>query len=367
VGEVILSSSQLRTAVGGLPPRPELGAGLDRMDRVVSELQRRALALRTTPVQRVIDTLPRVARDVAARSGKRVEVQIAGAELELDRAILDRLADPLAHLIRNAVDHGIEDPEARRRAGKPEAGRIEIEARRVKDSICIAVADDGRGIDLDSVRRKAVEAGLLHPDLAEDLAPQQLASLVFRPGLSTASRVSDISGRGVGMDAVKSTIESLGGQVEVATEPGQGTTTVLVVPVTAAVQRVLLVECGGEIVAIPIGKVERLLEIEARRVEVAGREAFILTEDEEPLLVLDLSACLGWGALPSARGREPVSLVQVQVRGQRVALRVEHLAGQQEIYVKPVPSLFAGLRPLAGLTILGDGRPAFLVDVGQLA
>jgi len=364
---VILSSSQLRTAVGELPSRPELGAGLDRMDRVVSELQRRALALRTTPVQRVIDNLPRVARDVAARSEKRVEVQISGAELELDRAILDRLADPLAHLIRNAVDHGIEDPETRRRAGKPEAGRIEIEARRVKDSICISVADDGRGIDLNAVRRKAVEAGLLHSDLAEDLPPQQIAALVFRPGLSTASQVSDISGRGVGMDAVKSTIESLGGHVEVATEPGRGTTTVLMVPVTAAVQRVLLVECGGEIVAIPIGKVERLLEVEARRVETAGQESFILTEDEEPLLVLDLSACLGWGALPSAHGRDLVSLVQVQVRGQRVVLRVEHLAGQQEIYVKPVPPLFAGLRSLAGLTILGDGRPAFLVDVGQLA
>jgi two-component system chemotaxis sensor kinase CheA len=365
VGEVILSSSHLRTASGvrGSAP-PEVNSGLDRMDRVVGELQRRALNLRTTPLQRVLDGLPRVARDVALHGGKRVEVVIEGAELELDRSILDRLADPLAHLVRNAVGHGIEPPDVRAEAGKPEIGTLAIQARRERDTIRIAVSDDGGGIDLDAVRERAVASGLLHPDLAEDLPPQELAALVFKPGLSTAHEVSEVSGRGVGMDAVKATIESLGGQIEIATAPGRGTTTALVVPITAAVQRVLLVDACAQAVALPIAKIERLLEVEPGDIEEAGRESFLLVDDE-PMLVLDLGECVGWGPTSSARGTVP--LVLVEMRGQRVALRVERLGGQQEIYVKPLPPLFAGLRTLAGLTVLGDGSPVFLLDVGQLA
>jgi two-component system chemotaxis sensor kinase CheA len=365
VGEVILSTSQLRTTAStqDVPTRGALTTGFDRMERVVGELQRRAMALRTTPLLRVIDTLPRVARDVAQRCGRRVEVEISGAELELDRSILDRLADPLGHLVRNAVDHGIEPPEDRRAAGKPEIGRIEIAARRERDSIRIAVSDDGRGIDLDGVRARAVAAGLIHPDLADDLPPEEIAAMVFRPGLSTAGRISEISGRGVGMDAVKTSIESLGGHIEIASEPGHGTSTALVVPVTAAVQRVLLVEAAGESVALPVSKVERLVEVPEADIEEAGQEAFVMVDDE-PLLVLDLADCLGW----ARRGERPAvaALAIVELRGQRVALRADCFDGQQEIYVKPVPSLFAGLRTLAGLTVLGDGRPVFLLDVGQL-
>ena len=164
--------------------------------------------------------------------GKSVEVELRGAELELDRSILDRLHDPLVHLVRNAVDHGLEMPAVRKQESKPLAGRLEIDARREKDSIRISVTDDGRGIDLEAVRDRAVSRGLLHADLAEDLPPQEIARLVFRPGLSTASEISGFSGRGVGMDAVKATIESLGGQVELDSRPGLGTTTSLVVPVT---------------------------------------------------------------------------------------------------------------------------------------
>jgi two-component system chemotaxis sensor kinase CheA len=364
VGEVILSTSQLRGAAGSLASRAHIRSGFDRVERVVGELQRRAVALRTTPLLRVIETLPRVARDVAQRTGKRVEVELAGAELELDRSILDRLADPLSHLVRNAVDHGIEPPRERVACGKPEVGRIEIAARRDRDAIRIAVSDDGRGIDLDAVRARAVADGLVHPDLADTLPNEEIAALVFRAGLTTAESVSEISGRGVGMDAVKTTIESLGGHIEIATEPGRGTSTALVVPVSAAVQRVLLVASGGETVAIPIAKVERLLEVAEGEIEEAGSEAFVMVDDE-PLLALDLADCLGWEPVKTKRERVP--LVVVEIRDQRVALRVEQLAGQQEIYVKPVPPLFAGLRQLAGLTVLGGGEPVFLLDVGHLA
>jgi two-component system chemotaxis sensor kinase CheA len=212
------------------------------------------------------------------------------------------------------------------------------------------------------VRRRAIEAGILHADLAADLAPADVAALVFRPGVSTATAVSEVSGRGVGMDAVKSTIEGLGGRVELESRTGLGTTTTLLVPITAALQRVLLVELGDERVAIPIAKVERVVEAERSAIEEAGREAFTVVDDQ-PLLVIDLAARLG--IAPGARGRI-VPLVLTELREQRVALLVDRLDRQQEIYVKPLPRLLASARGLAGLTVLGDGRPVFLLDLNHL-
>jgi two-component system chemotaxis sensor kinase CheA len=340
----------------------DFDAGLDRMERMVGDLQRRALGLRTAPLLRVVDALPRAAREVAASLGKSVEVELRGAELELDRAILDRLADPLVHLIRNAVDHGIETPNARLESGKPVAGRLVIDARRERDHVRISVSDDGRGIDLESVRRRAVEAGVLHADLAADLAPADVAALVFRPGVSTAAAVSEVSGRGVGMDAVKAAIEGLGGRVELESRAGLGTTTTLLVPITAALQRVLLVGLGTEQVAIPIAKVERVVEAERDGLERAGPEIFTVVDDQ-PLLVIDLAVRLG---IPPAQRGAIVALVLVELREQRVALLVDRLDRQQEIYVKPLPRLLASARGLAGLTVLADGRPVFLLDVNQL-
>jgi two-component system chemotaxis sensor kinase CheA len=364
VGEVILNTSQVRTSAeaDASDRRAALGEDLDRMDRAVGELQRRALELRTTPLLRIVEPLPRAARELAERAGKRVEVAIAGAELELDRSILDRLGDPLVHLLRNAVDHGIEAPAARAAAGKPAVGRIQIEARREKDTIRISVSDDGAGIDLDRLRARAVEAGLVHADLAADLPPHALAALVFEPGLSTAEHVSEISGRGVGMDAVRTTIESLGGSVELSSQRGAGTTTTLIVPITAAVQRVLVIGVGDEAVALPIAKIERIVELPVERIEQSGDESFTLI-GEELVPVLDLAARLG---VPGKR-ESSVPLVLTELRGARVGLTADRVIGQQQIYVKPVPELLSGLRALAGLTILGDGRPMFLVDLNQIA
>ena len=365
VGEVVLSSRQLRTASAGerAPGGADFSAGLDRMERMVGELQRRALSLRTAPLLRVLDALPRLARDLARQTGKRVEVEFSGAELELDRSILDRLGDPLVHLVRNAVDHGLEAPAARRATGKPETGLIAIDARRDKDTIRISVRDDGAGIDLDAVRARAIETGVLHPDLAADLPPEEVLAFVFRAGLSTRAQVSTISGRGVGMDAVKATVESLGGHVELTSAAGRGTTTTLVVPITAAVQRVLLLGVGEDTVAVPIAKVERIVEIPGRALERSGRECFALV-DGEPLLVLDLAERLGLAPPPPSAA---LPLVLAEVRGERVGVRIERLAGQQEIYVKPVPPLLACARALAGMTVLGDGSPVFVLDLNQIA
>lgn len=366
VGEVILNTSQVRTAAGAERPNrgAHLSASLDRMERAVGDLQLRALELRTTPLMRIVEPLPRMARDVAQRLGKRVEVEIRGGELELDRNILDRLSDPLVHLLRNAVDHGIEEPQQRLQSGKSETGRIAIDARREKDLIRIAVVDDGAGIDLEVVRQRAVSAGLVHPDVAEDLPAEDLAAFVFHAGFSTAEKISEISGRGVGMDAVRATIEGLGGGVELRTELGQGTTTTLVVPVSAAVQRVLLLGVGGETVALPITRVERIVELEKGAIERSPHDAFAMI-DGEPVLMFDLAPRL---CLPDeSEPDQPVAtLVLVNVRGERVALRVDSVSGQQQIYVKPVPELLAPLRALAGMTILGDGRPVFVLDQNQL-
>ncbi|MFK7894908.1 MAG: chemotaxis protein CheA [Myxococcota bacterium] len=363
VGEVILSSSQLRTGVARYAQDPEVADGFDRVDRRVAELQRRVLELRTAPLVRVTDNLPRTARQVAEKLGKRVEVEIIGAELELDRSILDRLGEPLLHIVRNAVDHGIESPEERRAAGKPEVGHLRVEARRQKDSIVIEIADDGKGIDLASVARRALDAGLIHPDLIDDLPPEEVVGFIFHAGLSTAQSVSEVSGRGVGMDAVKATIESLGGDVELRTEHGRGTTTLLYVPITAAVQRVLLAGIAEERVAIPIAKVERILEVSADAIEEAAGESFVLVDDE-PLPVLTLANQLRIEVSEGEGGGVPIVLTDV--RGERVALRVDRFEGQQEIYVKPVPDLLTSVRILAGLTVLEDGSPVFLLDLNHL-
>ncbi len=332
------------------------------MDRVVGDLQRRALELRTTPLSRIVEPLPRMAREVARQLGKRVELSIDGAEIELDRSILDRLSDPLVHLIRNAVGHGIEMPSAREAAGKNEVGQIVIDAQRVKDSIRISIRDDGAGIDLDRLRERAVAAGILVADLAEDLSPEQLASLVFQPGISTAESISELSGRGVGMDAVRATIESLGGQVEISTQRGRGTTTAMVVPITAAVQRVLLLGVSGETVAIPVAKVERIIEVEAGAIERSGNESFTLVEDE-PVAVFPLAEHL---CLPPSKPQAQEVLVLAEVRGELMAVKIDSVVGHQQIYVKPIPELLSDVRSLAGLTILGDGLPIFLLDLNQL-
>ncbi|MBW2402110.1 MAG: chemotaxis protein CheW [Deltaproteobacteria bacterium] len=350
------------STLDGMPSTPGVSVGLDRMDRAVGELQRRALELRTTPLQRIVGPLPRMAREIARRAGKRIDVVLRNTEIEVDRTILDRLSDPLIHIFRNAVDHGIEAPDVRLAAGKPETGTIAVDALRAKDVIRIAVSDDGAGLDLERLRARAVQAGVVVADLAEDLPPDEVASLIFRPGLSTAEVVSDVSGRGVGMDAVRTTIEGLGGHVEVRTEWGLGTTMTLVVPITAAVQRALLLRIGSEIVAIPIAKVERVVELPADQIEHSGHDAFVLVDDD-PLPVIDLLERL---ALPASEPAEVAVLVLADIRGEVMALHADAIAGQQQIYVKPLPELLSSRKLLAGLTLLGEGRPVFLLDLNQL-
>lgn len=364
---MMLTSSRLRTAAqeAGLATHSTpVSQGFDQMDRSVGELKRRAMELRTTPLLRVVENLPRIARDIADARGKRVELEYSGSELALDRSILDRLYDPLVHVVRNAADHGIEDPDGRAAAGKEIKGRIEVVASRVGDSIRIEIRDDGKGIDLEAVRERAVAAGLLHKDLAGDLPADEIADFIFRPGLSTAQEVSEISGRGVGMDAVRATIESLGGTVGVHTELGQGTCTTILVPIAAAVQRLLLTRVGSGVIAFPIGKVEHIIEVDANEVEESAAESFV-SIDGIPVLVLDVAHAVGWQR-DAPGDASPTTLLLSEIRGERVALRVDALAGHQELYVKPLPRILSRVPGLAGLTVLGNGEPVFLIDSNQL-
>jgi two-component system chemotaxis sensor kinase CheA len=328
------------------------------MDRLLGDLERRARELRTAPLLRVTEKLPRIARELGISLGKRVSLELGDVSLELDRSILDRLADPLLHLVRNAIFHGIETPAERRRLGKNDAGSIRIEARRERDAVEIAVGDDGAGLDVEALRHKAVEAGILAADLAEDLPPGEVARLAFHPGLTTAARVSGVAGRGVGLAAVLADVQGLGGRVDLFSESGHGLTVLLRVPLSAALQQVILVGVGSERVAVPIARIERVDEIETARIERSGAEAFVVV-DAIPLPLLDLAGLLRVAPLEPG----PRTLVLLaEIRGQRTALRFDRLLGREEVFVKPVPTVLSGVPALCGLTLAADGRPVFVVE-----
>lgn len=364
VGELMLASDRLRagTKAAGVDPA-QIAAGLDRLDRVLGDVERRALELRTAPLHRVTETLPALARELGIALGKRVALEVTGASLGLDRSILDRLGDPLLHLVRNAVAHGIELPPERRSRAKPDVGSIRIDAHRERDSVEISVSDDGAGLDAEAIRRTAVATGLVPADLAEDLPPGEIARLAFHPGLSTATAISDLAGRGVGLGAVRSAIEALGGGIDLHSEPGRGTTVRLRVPLSAAVQRVILFGVGDETVAVPIGRIERVDEVDAMDIERATGDAFVAL-DGLALPLLDLASLLSIAPAPS---RSRVLVAVAEVGSQRVALQFDRLLGQHEAFVKPVPALLSGIGALCGLTADSAGRPVFLVDPARLS
>ena len=247
-GELLLATARLRDIGRRFPEheRPALDEGVDRLHALVKDLHGKVMGARMTPVAVVTDQLPRAARDLARKRGKDVEVTVTGAEIEIDRAILDAIAEPLLHILRNAVDHGIEEPEGRASAGKPARGRLRISVRRTRERVVVEVDDDGRGMDPERLRAAAVARGKLSPEVAARLTPREALLLACLPGVSTVTDVDDVSGRGVGMDAVKRSVESLGGALELESQPGRGTRVVLRLPLTVAVVQLLLVRAGAE-------------------------------------------------------------------------------------------------------------------------
>jgi two-component system chemotaxis sensor kinase CheA len=355
MGELVVH----RTLVESLAAQadvPGLSQAMQELTRSSQALQAMVMQVRMIPVDAVFMRFPRLVRDLSGKLGKDVELELVGKETELDRTVVEALGDPLVHLIRNALDHGLEPPADREAAGKPAAGTLEISARHAGGNVVIEVRDDGRGIDPVKVGTRAVERGLIAAEAAATLDVKGAAELLFQPGFSTAEVASDISGRGVGMDAVRTMIRELGGEVTLTSEPGQGTTAQIRLPLTLAIVAALLVEAGGQPYAIPLDRVERTLRLADQTVRsVAGRRMLVLRDGVLP--VLDGASALG-GA-PAADADHAVI-----VRGQdrRLALAVTRLVGQRELVTRPLPAAVADSAAVSGGAVLSDGRIALIVD-----
>ncbi len=363
VGELLIATARIREVGRALPPglRPLLDEGVDRLHAIVKELHGQLMGVRMTPLAVVTERLPRIARDVARKLGRQVEVEVQGAEIELDRAILEELSDPLLHLLRNAVDHGIEPPHLRLLAGKPATGRITISARRDRDRVVLEVADDGKGMSAGRLREAAVRRGALDAEQAAALTEREALALATLPGVSTAEEVTDVSGRGVGLDAVRKTLETVGGTLELESTRGLGTRITLRLPLTVAVQPVLLVRVGEEVLGLPIAKVHGAVQVLYGALD-RSRGAPVLPYDGELVPVHDLAALLGF----DSAGRDERAVVVADGADGRIGLVVDGLLGQHEAVLKPLGPPLQAVSGLSAVTVLGTGRPVFILDVTRL-
>jgi len=363
-GELLLATARLRDIGRHFPEhgRPVLDEGVDRLHSLVKDLHGKVMGARMTPVAVVTDQLPRAARDLARKRGKDVEVTVTGAEIEIDRAILDAIAEPLLHVLRNAVDHGIETPEVRVSAGKPARGQLHISVRRTRERVVVELEDDGRGMDPEKLRASAVARGRLSAEAAARLSPREALLLACLPGVSTANDVDDVSGRGVGMDAVKRSVESLGGALELDSQPGRGTRVTLRLPLTVAVVQLLLVRAGGEVLGLPITKVLGAVELPEGALQ-RSPSADLLSYGQQLVLAHDLARLLELPPGPPPRTRP---WVVMEAEEGTVALGVEALLGQEEAVLKALSRPLDRVAGLAGVTILGNGRPVFILDVPRL-
>ena len=347
VGETVLHRRRLEYGLGDRLEEQSVNDELDVGGRLFDELKDAAIQMRTLPLATIIGHLPRAVRDIASASGKEVDLVVGGAETELDRVILESLSEPLAHVLRNAVAHGIETPPERRQAGKVEIGRVELHAEQRGRLVEITVRDDGRGVP----REVLAEAG----------REGSLTDVLTRPGYSTADEVTEFAGRGVGLDAVRAHVETYGGQLEIESEPGRGTVVVLRLPLALALLDVLLVERGDAPFAIPLASVAEVVAVEDTH---ALEEQPVLVLRERTLPVFDLAELLGADAPPFAQ--TPPAVV-ISSGGRRVAVMCDRLLGEEEVVVKPLGELLAGLRRYLGASILGDGRIALVLDPLHLA
>ncbi|MCY1019484.1 chemotaxis protein CheA [Pyxidicoccus sp. MSG2] len=364
VGELMLATARLREVGKVLPEntRPALEEGVYRLHTLVKDLHDKVMTARMTPLSLITDRLPRAARDIARRKEREVDLVITGAEIELDRAILDELADPLMHLLRNCIDHGLESPEERAAAKKGPRGRVLVAVKRARDRVIVEIEDDGRGMDPAKLKTSAVAKGLLSVENASRLTDREAFLLSCLPGVSTAKDITDISGRGVGMDAVKRVVENVGGTLEIDSEKGRGTRFTLRLPLTVAVVHLLLVEVGEEVFGLPIAKVVGATEADGDTLS-RSRETALLPHGNSLLPVHSLDSLLGVPA-PARQGARP--FVVMDADSGRVALAVDRLLGQEEVVLKPLSRPLDLLPGLSGITILGSGRPVFILDVPRL-
>jgi len=343
-----------------------LGETAAHIGRVVTELQEHIMKVRLLPVEQVFNRFPRMVRDLAHKAGKEIEFVMEGQETELDRSILEDIVDPLTHLLRNAVDHGVETPEDRVAAGKRKTARVVLAAKQEENRIIIEVRDDGKGIDLARVKRAAVEKGVVAEDALSRMSDRDCLQLIFASGLSTAEKITDVSGRGVGMDVVRNNIQGLSGSVEVQTEPGIGTTFRISLPLTLAIIQALVTGVDNRVFVIPLSAVAETFRCDEADVRfLDGKPAINFRGSVLPLI--NLGQLFDGVPTEVNLDNESTTFVVVNTGALKIGLVVDRLIGEQEVVIKPLGAFFGDLRGIAGATILGDGRVALIVDVAGIA
>ncbi|MFC6839197.1 chemotaxis protein CheA [Xanthomonas theicola] len=360
IGELVLSRNRLKTLRVRLRDE-ELDRAVSSLDIATARLQSAVMRTRMQPVGKVFSRFPKVARDVARSLNKEVELELIGADTELDRNLVEALADPLVHLVRNAIDHGVEAPALREASGKPRGGHVRLSAQQEGDYVSIEVQDDGAGIDPERLRAKAREKGLIDPEAAARLTTEECLHLVFLPGFSTKSEITDISGRGVGMDVVQSRIRELSGQIQIQSELGRGSRFLIRVPLTLAILPTLLVQAGDTVYALPLARVVEVLHAPLRSLGWFDGRA-VLDRQSHTLPLVDLRQWLNIDApqLPL------LTVVVLQAGESRMGLVVDQVRGREEVVIKPLPRALRGLPGYAGATLIGDGRLALILDVDGL-
>jgi two-component system, chemotaxis family, sensor kinase CheA len=365
VGELVI----LRSRIEAIARDSEMQAMIDAVEQlhsVSSELQHEVMQTRMVPVGNIFNRFPRMVRDLARDLGKEVGFMMDGLDIELDRTVLDEIGDPIVHLLRNAIDHGLESPEEREAAGKSAKGIVRLSATRERDSVEIVVADDGRGMDVERIWAKACQRGMAEPSQREFYSEEQILQFTCTPGFSTAETATKVSGRGVGMDVVRGKIELLGGSLYIHSSPGMGSAFVLTLPLTLAIIQALLLGMGDRVYALPLGSVTEVLSPDEAPIETVDGKPVVVLRDGAVVPVYRLAVVLGM-APPEALMPEPEEhIVLVQMGVKTRALAVRRLIGRQEIVVKPLGAMFSQVRGLGGATVLGDGRVALILDPRSL-
>jgi len=363
VGELVIDKIRL-IQIGSTHDIPELKETLTHLDRLITDVQDEVMQARLVPVDLIFNRFPRMVRDLAKKEKKKIDLIIEGTEIEVDRTILDKISDPLIHMLRNAVDHGIEPATQRKKAGKPETGLIKLIASREKEHVVIEISDDGKGIDPDQVLDMGIKKGIITTGEGNKLNEKEKLMLICAPGLSTREEATDVPGRGVGVDVVKTTIESIGGTVNIASEKGTGTKLALKLPLTLAIARGLLVKVQQENFVVPLANVQEIVSIKTDDIKtIKGEEAFFLRGEIVPLIRLDSVLELN---LNHKETKPELFALVVEVDDKRGGLVVDRLLGQQEIVIKSLDGELKGVKGYAGATILGDGKVVFILDVASL-
>jgi two-component system chemotaxis sensor kinase CheA len=364
VSELIIAKNSLVSATNSDEANHNnFSEHIEYLESVTTSLHESVMKVRMVPIESVVSKFPRMIRDLQKTLGKKMELYMTGEETELDRTVVDEIGDPLMHLLRNAADHGLESAEVRKERGKPEVGSIFLDAYQDGNNVVIEVRDDGNGIDVDKVREKAIERGTITPEQAENMSSKEIIDLLFLPSFSTAKQISEVSGRGVGLDVVKSKIEALSGEVEVKSKLGEGSTWIVRLPLTFAIIQALMVTVGGEKYAISLGSIQTIEDIPANEIQfVQSKEVITLRGNVIPIIrlndVLDIE---------STKSPEDNLMVVIVKKGDKLAgLVVDELIGQQEIVIKSMGKYISKCKFISGATILGDGEVALILDANAL-